>query len=172
MLFDLLIILFLFCSPDLDVLFGLDAPQPFVLIYQMALGKGGQMVMTCVAIIGLFIVRGLPFARRGRCNVSSQNTSLAITAASRLVFAVARDGILPGSKWIGKVDEKGQPRNAIIFIGVVRPPFFFTRVIAQAFGSLQIAGILLCTILPSTVAFTSLVSAGGVPTIAACEFRS
>ena len=65
------------------------------------------------------------------------------------MFAVARDGILPGSKWIGKVDAAGQPANAIKFIGIV-------------------AAILLCTILPSTVAFTSLVSAGGVPTIAAC----
>ncbi|KAK4702748.1 translation initiation factor 5B, partial [Phenoliferia sp. Uapishka_3] len=126
-----LIILFLFCSPPLEVLFGIDAPQPFVTIYAMALGRGGQMVMTLVAIIGLFV-----------------NTSLAITAASRLVFAVARDGILPGSKWIGKVDANGQPRNAIIFIGIV-------------------SSILLCSILPSAVAFTSLVSAGGVPTIAA-----
>lgn len=48
-----------------------------------------------------------------------QNTSLAITAASRLVFAIARDGILPGSKWIGKVDADGQPKNAVIFIGIV-----------------------------------------------------
>ncbi|KAM0746497.1 gamma-aminobutyric acid transporter [Meredithblackwellia eburnea MCA 4105] len=126
-----LLLLFLFCSPSLDTLFALETPQPFVQIYTLALGRGGQMVMTIVAIVGLFI-----------------NTSLAITAASRLVFAIARDGILPGSKWIGKVDSKGQPRNAIIFIGIV-------------------SGVLLCTILPSTVAFTSLVSAGGVPTIAA-----
>jgi hypothetical protein len=34
----------------------------------------------------------------------------------------------------------------------------------------QIAAVLLCTILPSTVAFTSLISISGVPTIAACEF--
>ncbi|KAI5477323.1 amino acid transmembrane transporter [Pseudohyphozyma bogoriensis] len=126
-----LLILFLFCSPDLDTLFGLDAPQPFVNIYSLALGRGGQVVMTLVAIVGLII-----------------NTSLAITAASRLVFAIARDGILPGSKWIGKVDKNGQPKNAIIFIGII-------------------SAILLLTILPSTVAFTSLVSAGAVPTIAA-----
>ncbi|KAL8292848.1 hypothetical protein RQP46_000542 [Phenoliferia psychrophenolica] len=130
-----LVILFLFCSPDLDVLFALDAPQPFVTIYTLALGRGGQMVMTLVAIIGLFII-------------DPQNTSLAITAASRLVFAIARDGILPGSQWIGKVDANGQPRNAVIFIGLV-------------------SGTLLCSILPSAAAFTSLVSAGAVPTIAA-----
>ncbi|GAA6005514.1 uncharacterized protein JCM10292_007375 [Rhodotorula paludigena] len=126
-----LLILFLFCSPNLDVIFGIYTPQPFVTIYQLALGKGGQLVMTIVACMGLLI-----------------NTSLAVTAASRLIFAIARDGILPGSKWIGKVDKNGQPKNAIIFIGVV-------------------AAILLCTILPSSVAFTSLVSCGAVPTIAA-----
>ena len=87
--------------------------------------------MTVIAIIGLFI-----------------NTSIAIVAASRLVFAVARDGILPGSAWIGKVDKNGQPKNAVLFIGII-------------------ASILLCAILPSTVAFTSLISAGAVPTIAA-----
>ncbi|BGP15065.1 hypothetical protein JCM10213v2_003020 [Rhodosporidiobolus nylandii] len=126
-----LLILFLFCSPDTDTLFNIYTPQPFVTIYQLALGKGGQMIMTLVAIIGLLV-----------------NTSLAVTAASRLIFAIARDGILPGSSWIGKVDKNGQPKNAIIFIGVV-------------------AAILLCTILPSSVAFTSLISCGALPTIAA-----
>lgn len=52
------------------------------------------------------------------------------------------------SKWIGQVDSTGQPRNAVTVIYV--------------FGA-----VLLCTILPSRVAFFSLVSAGGVPTIAA-----
>lgn len=78
----------------------------------------------------------------------SQNTSIAVVAASRLIFAVARDGVLPLSGWIGKVDSSGQPTNA------VRVMYIF-------------GAILLCTILPSAVAFTSLVSAGGVPTIAA-----
>ena len=69
-------------------------------------------------------------------------------AASRLIFAVARDGVLPMSHWIGRVNANGQPQNAVTVMFV--------------FGA-----ALLCTILPSQVAFTSLVSAGGVPTIAA-----
>lgn len=69
-------------------------------------------------------------------------------AASRLVFAVARDGVLPFSSWIGQVTPDGSPRNAVTVM------FLF-------------GAALLCTILPSQVAFTSLVSAGGVPTIAA-----
>lgn len=69
-------------------------------------------------------------------------------AASRLVFAVARDGVLPLAGWIGQVTEDGQPRHAVTVM------FVF-------------AAAILCTILPSQVAFTSLISAGGVPTIAA-----
>lgn len=69
-------------------------------------------------------------------------------AASRLIFAVARDGVLPLSHWIGQVDHQGQPRNAVTVMYV--------------FGA-----AILCTILPSQVAFYSLISAGGVPTIAA-----
>jgi translation initiation factor 5B len=49
-------ILFLFCTPDLDTLFSLDAAQPFVQIYAMALGKGPSIFMTIVAIIGLMMV--------------------------------------------------------------------------------------------------------------------
>lgn len=71
-----------------------------------------------------------------------------MVAASRLIFAVARDGVLPFSGWIGRVSADGQPRNAVTVMFV--------------FGA-----AILCTILPSEVAFTSLVSAGGVPTIAA-----
>ncbi|KAJ7193015.1 gamma-aminobutyric acid transporter [Mycena pura] len=124
-------ILFLFCTPDLNTLFALEAPQPFVQIYAMALGKGGSIFMTVIAVIGLML-----------------NTSIAVIAASRLVFAVARDGVLPLSGWISRVDAERQPRNAVTVIVVF-------------------AATLLCTILPSQVAFTSLVSAGGVPTIAA-----
>lgn len=49
-------ILFLFCTPDLNTLFSLEAPQPFVQIYAMALGKGGCVVMTIIATIGLVMV--------------------------------------------------------------------------------------------------------------------
>lgn len=125
------IFLYLACSPDIDVMFSLDAPQPFVVLYSLALGKGGQLVMVIIAVLGLWL-----------------NTVVCIIAASRLVFAIARDGVLPGSSWIGKVQENGQPKNAVLFTGAV-------------------AGVLLCTILPSPVAFTSLVSAGAMPTIAA-----
>jgi translation initiation factor 5B len=82
--------------------------------------------MTILAVIGLIM-----------------NTSIAVVAASRLVFAVARDGVLPGSSWISQVTDDGRPKNAVTVMGV--------------FGA-----VLLCTILPSNVAFTSLISAGAI----------
>jgi translation initiation factor 5B len=53
-------ILFLFCTPDLDTVFALDAPQPFVQIYALALGKGGSIFMTVIAVIGLIMVCLIP----------------------------------------------------------------------------------------------------------------
>jgi len=61
-------ILFLFCAPDLDTLFSLDAPQPFVQIYALALGKGPSIFMTIIAVLGLILVNSLPFHRlTARC---------------------------------------------------------------------------------------------------------
>ncbi|CAI7631595.1 Thiamine transporter thi9 [Penicillium manginii] len=124
------IILFLFCAPDADTLFSFGSPQPFVPLYDVVLGRGGHIPMNIVCIVALWL-----------------NTAIAIIAASRLVFAVARDGVLPFSGWVSKV-HNGQPRNAVIVVWGV-------------------AALITCTILPSNVAFTSLVSAAGVPSAAA-----
>lgn len=48
--------LFLVCTPDLDFALALDAPQPFVQIYALALGKEGSVIMTIIAVIGLIMV--------------------------------------------------------------------------------------------------------------------
>ena len=76
------------------------------------------------------------------------NTTVAGVASSRLIWAVARDGVLPGSSWISQVSKNKEPRNAVITMHAV-------------------AALLLCTILPSGEAFESLVSAAAVPTITA-----
>ena len=126
-----IVILFLFCLPDLDTLYAFTAPQPFVNIYALSLGRGGHVFMNIICILGLIF-----------------NTTVAGVASSRLIWAVARDGVLPFSGWISKVSGDREPRNAVITMHTV-------------------AALLLCTILPSPVAFTSLVSAAGVPTIMA-----
>lgn len=122
-----IVLLFLFCSPDLDVLYSLAAPQPFVSLYALSLGTGGQVFMVTVCILGLIL-----------------NTTIAGVASSRLIWAVARDGVLPFSGWISAVDTNRNPRNAITVM-------------------LGVAAALLCTILASPVAFTSLVSAVTCP---------
>ena len=128
------VILFLFSLPDLDMLYALEAPQPFVLIYSMTMGRGGHVFMNAVVILGLIF-----------------NITVAGVASSRLIWAVARDGVLPFSGWISKVSEKKEPKNAVIVMHAV-------------------AALLLCTILASPVAFASLVSAAGVPTITVSSF--
>ncbi|KAJ5223396.1 Thiamine transporter thi9 [Penicillium chermesinum] len=124
------IILFLFCAPTADKLMEFGSVQPFVPLYAVVLGRGGHVFMNVICIVALWL-----------------NTAIAIIAASRLVFAVARDGVLPFSGWVSKV-YNGQPRNAVIVVWAV-------------------GAIVTCTILPSSVAFTSLVSAAGVPSAAA-----
>lgn len=89
----------------------------------------------------------LDYWNRAAANTNIKNTAIAILAASRLVFAVARDGVLPWSPWVAQVVD-GQPRNAVLVVWGV-------------------ASLITCTILPSSVAFTSLVSAAGVPSAAA-----
>ncbi|KAK3073376.1 hypothetical protein LTS18_014448, partial [Coniosporium uncinatum] len=126
-----IVILFLFCTPNLDTLYSFTAPQPFVNLYAMSMGTGGQVFMVIVCIFGLIF-----------------NTTIAGVASSRLIWAVARDGVLPFSGWISAVSADKNPRNAVTVM-------------------LTVAALLLCTILPSPVAFTSLVSAAGVPTITA-----
>ncbi|OAR01737.1 hypothetical protein LLEC1_04217 [Akanthomyces lecanii] len=124
------VILFLFCVPDANTLFSFGGAQPFVPLYAAILGDGGHIFMNIVCIIALWF-----------------NTAIAVLAASRLVFAVARDGVLPFSPWVSKM-VNGQTRNAVLVVW-------------------GIAAIVTCTILPSAVAFTSLVSASGVPSAAA-----
>lgn len=55
---------------------------------------------------------------------------------------------MPFSGWISQVSPNKEPRNAVTVMLIV-------------------SALLLCTILPSQVAFTSLVSAAAVPTITA-----
>lgn len=52
-------ILFLFCTPDLVTLFSLDAPQPFVQVYALALGKGPAIFLTIIAVINAIMVNPL-----------------------------------------------------------------------------------------------------------------
>ena len=44
-------------------------------------------------------------------------TTACLTSASRMTFAFSRDGAIPGSKWLAKVNPKTKiPANAVIFV--------------------------------------------------------
>lgn len=126
-----IIILFLFCMPPIETFYDTSAPQPFVQMYALALGPHAHVVMTIISMIGAIL-----------------NTSISLVAVSRLVFAVARDGVFPFSEVLSRVSRSKQPRNAVIFIAVI-------------------AALLLCTQLPSQVAFSSLISTSAAGSIAA-----
>ncbi|GAQ05175.1 thiamine transporter thi9 [Aspergillus lentulus] len=76
------------------------------------------------------------------------NTSISLVAVSRLVFAIARDSVFPFSNVLCRVSKSKQPHNAVIFISTC-------------------AALLLCTQLPSQVAFYSLTSTSAAGSIAA-----
>jgi amino acid transporter len=76
------------------------------------------------------------------------NTSISMVAVSRLVFAIARDSVFPFSDVLCRVSKSKQPHNAVTFVSVI-------------------AALLLCTQLPSQVAFLSLTSTSAAGSIAA-----
>jgi amino acid transporter len=76
------------------------------------------------------------------------NTSISMVAVSRLVFAIARDSVFPFSDALCRVSKSKQPHNSVIFIAII-------------------AALLLCTQLPSQVAFLSLTSTSAAGSIAA-----
>lgn len=96
-----------------------------------SIGRGGATFMTVLAVLGAIM-----------------STSCAVTASSRLIFAVARDGILPGSKWIATPNAQGVPTNAVTVIA-------------------GLSTALLLISIGSQVAFTSLLSAAAVGSISA-----
>lgn len=126
-----IIILFLFCMPSIETFYDTSAPQPFINMYALALGPRAHVVMTIISMFGSIL-----------------NTSISLVAVSRLVFAVARDGVFPFSDVLSRVSKSKQPHNAVIFISTI-------------------AALLLCTQLPSQVAFSSLISTSAAGSIAA-----
>lgn len=47
-------------------------------------------------------------------------TTACLTSASRMTFAFSRDGAIPGSAWLSKVNEHTRvPANAVMFVGVI-----------------------------------------------------
>ena len=92
---------------------GLDSMPTFAAA-GAALGRAG------IALIGAAMFAGI-----------FTGIVAATIAMSRLLYSLSVDEVLPGWRWLGKLDSNGSPRNAIVFVvGVsLAIPFFGRTVI-------------------------------------------
>jgi len=60
-------------QPDADTLLSFSAPQPFVPLYALVLGKGGHIFMNVVCIIGLWFVSSLVNIYHMRDKIPNKN---------------------------------------------------------------------------------------------------
>lgn len=51
------VILYLFCAPRNEVIATLHAPQPFILIYDLSIGRGGATFMAVLSTLNQIFVR-------------------------------------------------------------------------------------------------------------------
>lgn len=96
---------------DLENHSGIEGLPTFYAAYS-AMGKSG------VVILGLAAMAGIATGLIGN-----------LVAASRLLYTMANEGILP--KWFGKLNKKHSPQNALIFlmcISVIIPLFGRTAI--------------------------------------------
>lgn len=94
----LFLIPIVFVLPDLKFLANLASAQPVPPIIKVAVGSSGGAFALLVPIMVLGIL----------CGVGC------ITASSRCIWAFARDGAMPGSGWLTRVNTRlGVPINAM-----------------------------------------------------------
>ncbi|KAK5133367.1 hypothetical protein LTR08_007801 [Meristemomyces frigidus] len=94
----------LFVLPDVDALLSAAGGQPIGLVFKQATGSAGGGFGLLFLILGIML-----FAGTG-----------ALTASSRCAYAFARDGAIPGSRWIGTTNERlGIPLWGLVLSTVV-----------------------------------------------------
>ncbi|MFM7495576.1 MAG: amino acid permease [Candidatus Nanopelagicus sp.] len=77
----------------------------------------------------------------------------ALTSASRMMFAFSRDGALPGSKKLSKVDANKVPRNAVLVCAVVAGLITLPALVEVNIGSVE-APIIVPTAFYAVVSIT------------------
>ena len=97
----LLLLAFLFAVQDPDgVSEGFGAVD---VIFGQALPEGWHFLILLISTAGQLFC-----------------TTACLTSASRMTFAFSRDGAIPGSSWLSKVNQSTKvPANAVMFVGVV-----------------------------------------------------
>lgn len=103
-----LLLLFTFAATNTDIINGADTSDPnfygygsVVTVFATSLSLAGFKTIMIIATIGQVFCAGS-----------------GMTSASRMLFAFARDGAVPGSKWLSTVAPNHAPRNATIGIAV------------------------------------------------------
>ncbi|KAF2861214.1 hypothetical protein K470DRAFT_270063 [Piedraia hortae CBS 480.64] len=94
----------LFVLPEVRDLLAVASGQPIGLIFKHATGSAGGGFGLLFLVLGIMIFAGIG----------------ALTAASRCTFAFARDGAVPGSRWLGQTHPKlGVPMWGLVLSTVV-----------------------------------------------------
>lgn len=94
---------FLFAMPDVEAAINHPTGYPFLYVFQSAVRPSGVNALTIIVLL----------------LVSAANINFGASTA-RQTFAFARDGGLPFSSWIAKVDsEKEIPSNAILLSSLI-----------------------------------------------------
>ncbi|RBP65698.1 amino acid/polyamine/organocation transporter (APC superfamily) [Brevibacterium sanguinis] len=89
---------YVLAAPDLDAIVAGEVVDPIPAILEGSLGTTGAKIFLLVALTAFI-----------SCVLSLQ------AAASRLIFSFARDGMMPGHRWLAHVTESTKvPRNALI----------------------------------------------------------
>ena len=95
-----------------DGLEGLAA-MPTLAAAQSVLGRGGVVLLGTAMFAGIFT-----------------GIVAATVAMSRLLYALSADGLFPKWTWLGRLDGRGQPRNAVLLVvGVSLAIPFFGRTV-------------------------------------------
>ena len=94
---------YVLAAPNLQDIVNGNDPDPIPSILESSLGTVGSKVFLCVAITAFV-----------SCVLSLQ------AAGSRLLYAFARDRMLPGSSWLAKMSERHSvPANALLVACVI-----------------------------------------------------
>lgn len=80
----------LFAMPDIQMLLKVASGQPIGEIFKQATGSAGGGFGLLFLLLGILFFAGIG----------------ALTASSRCTYAFARDGAIPGSRWLGTTNSK------------------------------------------------------------------
>ncbi|WP_313811916.1 amino acid permease [Glutamicibacter sp.] len=89
---------YVMAAPNLQQIVNGEDPDPIPAILEASLGTVGSKIFLVIALTAFL-----------SCVLSLQ------AAASRLIYSFARDGMLPGHRWLSSVSTKGKvPANALL----------------------------------------------------------